>query len=160
MYIKRKVGGQKQAGPRHCSLVVVVSCPCHWLIVVVPFVVGAVGWWWWSHCCWLMVVVPFVGGCSWTFVVGVGGWWWCSCRHVGGAGHSSLFVGGAAGHSTLVVCVVIGRQSPLVFGHCCSLFIVVRHCASFVGVVVIWRHFVLHGDVAADVSAGLPIGEG
>ena len=36
MYIKRKVGGQKQAGP-----------PCHWLMVVVPFVVGAVGWWWW-----------------------------------------------------------------------------------------------------------------
>jgi len=57
---------------------------------------------WAPHCRWLMVVVLFVGGCSWPFVVGVGGWWWCSCRHVGGAGHSSSFVGGAAGCSTLV----------------------------------------------------------
>jgi len=38
MYIKRKAGGQKQAGPRRCSLVVVVDPPCHWLMVV-PFVV-------------------------------------------------------------------------------------------------------------------------
>jgi len=49
-------------------------------------------------------------------------------------------------------------------GHLCchwlSLFIVVCHCALFVGVVVVQRCFVLHGDVAADVSAGLPIGEG
>jgi len=69
-------------------------------------------------------------------VVAHGRWWWCSCRHVGGAGHSSSFVDGTAGHSTLVICVVIGH------------------------VVVIWRRFVLHGDVAADVSVGLPIGEG
>jgi len=78
----------------------------------------------------------------------------------GGAGHSSLFVGGAAGHSMLVVRVVIGCQSPLVFSHCCSLFIVVCHCASFVSVVIIWRRFVSRGDVAADMSVGLPIGEG
>ena len=87
------------------------------------------------HRRWLMVVVPFMGGCSWPFVVGVGGWWWCSCRHVGVAGHSSLFVGGAAGCSTLVIRVVIGRQSLLVFDHR-LLFIIVRHCASFIGVVV------------------------
>jgi len=95
--------------------------------------------------CWWMVgcSLPFVGGGGVTsspFVVGAGGWWWCSCRHVGDAGRSSLFVGGAAGCSTLVVCVV-------------------RHCASFVGVVIIRHHFILRGDVAADVSAGLPIGE-
>jgi len=84
----------------------------------------------------VVVVVPFVGGGSWLLVVGVGGWWWCSCRHVGGAGHSLSFVGGTAGRSTLVICVVIG-------------------C-----VVVIWRHFISRGDVAADMSAGLPIGEG
>jgi len=47
MYIKRKVGGQKQAGPHHRSLVVVVGCPRCWLMVVVLFMVGAVGWWWW-----------------------------------------------------------------------------------------------------------------
>ena len=75
---------------------------------------------WAPHCHWLMVVVPFVGDCSWPFVVGVGVWWWCSCRHVGGAGHSSSFVGGAAGCLTLVVHVVIGCQSLLVFGcHLC-----------------------------------------
>jgi len=108
----------------------------------------------------VVVVVPFMGGCSWPFVVGVGGWWWCSGRHVGGAGHSSSFVGGAAGHSMLVIHVVIGHWSPLVFGHRCSLFIVVCHCALFVSVVVIRRHFISHGDVAADVPAGLPIGEG
>jgi len=103
---------------------------------------------------------PFVGGggvTSLPFVVGAGGWWWCSCRHVGGAGQSSSFVGGAAGHSMLVIRVVIGRRLPLVFGHCCSLLSVTVHHSS---VVVIWCHFVLHGDVAADVSAGLPIGEG
>jgi len=101
---------------------------------------------WAPHRCWLMVVVLFVGGCSWPFVVGVGGWWWCSCRHVGGA----------VGRSMLVVRVVIGCQSPLVFSHHCSLFIVVRHCALFVSVVVVQRRFVSHGDV----SGGLPIGEG
>jgi len=53
MYIKRKAGGQKQAGPHRRSLVVVVDPPRRWL----------------------MLVVPFVGGCSWPFVVGVGGWW-------------------------------------------------------------------------------------
>ena len=115
---------------------------------------------WAPHRRWLMVVVPFVGGCSWLFVVGVGGWWWCSCRHVGGAGHSSSFVGGAAGHSTLVVHVVIGHRLLLVFDRCCSLFVIVRHHASFVGVVIVWRRFVSHGDVAADMSGGLPIGEG
>jgi len=97
-----------------------------------------------------MVVVPFVDGCSWPFVVGVGGWWWCLCRHVGGAG----------GCSTLVIHVVIGHWSPLVFGHCCLLFIVVHHCASFVSVIIIRHCFILCGDVAADVSGGLPIGEG
>ena len=70
------------------------------------------------------------------WVVAHGCWWWCSCRHVGGAGHSSSFVGGTAGHSTLVVHVVIGR------------------------VVIVQRRFVLRGDMAADMLAGLPIGEG
>ena len=69
-------------------------------------------------------------------MVAHGRWWWCSCRHVGGAGHSSSFVDGTAGRSTLVVRVVIG-------------------C-----VVVVWHCFVSRGDVAADVSVGLPIGEG
>jgi len=78
----------------------------------------------------VVVVVPFMGGCSWPFVVGVGGWWWCSGRHVGGAGHSSSLVGGAAGHSMLVIHVVIGRRSPLVFGHRCSLLSVTVHCSS------------------------------
>jgi len=45
-------------------------------------------------------------------------------------------------------------------GHpCCHqslLFVVVRHCASFISVVIVQRHFVSRGDV----SAGLPIGEG
>jgi len=45
MYIKGKVGGQKKVGPPH-----------RWLMVVVPFVVGAVGWWWHSS--------PLVGGCT------------------------------------------------------------------------------------------------
>jgi len=45
MYIKRKAGGQKQAGPHCRSLVVVVDPPRRWLMVVVPFMVGAVGWW-------------------------------------------------------------------------------------------------------------------
>ena len=115
---------------------------------------------WAPHRRWLMVVVPFVGGCSWPFVVGVGGWWWCLCRHVGGAGHSSSFLGGAAGRSMLVIRVVIGHRSPLVFSCCCLLFVVVRHCALFIGVVAIQCHFVSHGDVAADMSGGLPIGEG
>jgi len=91
-----------------------------------------------------------VGGCSWPFVVGVGGWWWCSRRHVGGA----------VGRLRLVVRVVIGHWSPLVFGCCCSLFVVVHHCASFIGVIIIRRHFISCGDVAADMSGGLPIGEG
>jgi len=98
----------------------------------------------------VVVVVPFVGGCSWSFVVGVGGWWWCSCRLVGGAGHSSLFVGGAAGCSTLVIRVVIGCQSLLVFDRR-LLFIIICHCALF----VVWRRFVLHGDMAADVGKGV-----
>jgi len=34
MYIEGKVGGQKQAGPCHRSLVVVVGPPCCWLMVV------------------------------------------------------------------------------------------------------------------------------
>jgi len=165
MYIKRKVGGAKTGRPLSLfvgcggrpSLPLVdgggaVHGGCCWMVVVVVV--------WAPHCHWLMVVVPFVGGCSWPFVVGVGGWWWCSCRHVGGAGHSSSFVGGAAGRSTLVVCVVIGCRLPLVFSHRCSLFIVVHHCASFVSVVVIWRRFISCGDVATDVSGGLPIGEG
>ena len=105
---------------------------------------------WAPHRRWLMVVVPFMGGCSWPFVVGVGGWWWCSCRHVGGA----------VGRSMLVVCVVIGRRSPLVFSCHCLLFVVVCHCASFIGVVIVQCHFVSHGDVAADMLGGLPIGEG
>jgi len=133
MYIKRKAGGQKQAGPRRHLLVVVVSPPRRWLMVVVPFMVGAVGWWWF---------------CSW--VVAHGHLWWCLCRHVGGA----------AGCSTLVVHVVISHRLPLVFDRRCSLFVVVHHCALFVSVVVIWRRFVSHGDMAADVSGGLPIGEG
>jgi len=54
MYIKGKAGGQKQAGPHHHSLVVVVGPPCHWLMAVVPFMVGAVGWWW--------CLSPLVGG--------------------------------------------------------------------------------------------------
>jgi len=58
------------------------------------------------------------------------------CRHVGGAGHSSSFVDGTAGRSMLVIHVVIGH------------------------VVVVRRRFILRGDVAADVSVGLPIGEG
>jgi len=78
----------------------------------------------------------------------------------GGAGHSSLFVGGAAGCLTLVIRVVISHRSPLVFSHCCLLFVVVHHCASFVGVVVVQGRFVSCGDMAADMSAGLPIGEG
>jgi len=65
-------------------------------------------------------------------VVAHGHWWWCSCRHVGGAGHSSSFVDGTAGRSTLVICVVISR------------------------VVVVRPRFVSCGDV----SVGLPIGEG
>jgi len=85
--------------------------------------------------CWWMVGCssPFVGGGGVTsspfmvcagvtsspFMVCAGGWWWCSCRHLGGAGRSSSFVGGAAGHSTLVVHVVIG--------HCCSLLSVTVH---------------------------------
>jgi len=76
---------------------------------------------------------PFVSGGGVTsspFVVGAGGWWWCSCRHVGGAGQSSSFVGGAAGCSTLVVRVVISRRSPLVFGHHCSLLSVTVHRSS------------------------------
>ena len=117
---------------------------CCWMVVVVVV--------WAPHCHWLMVVVPFV--------VGVGGWWWYSCRHVGGAGHSSSFVGGAAGRSTLVIHVVISCWSPLVFDRCCSLFIVGHHCASFVGVVVVQCCFVSRGDMAADVLGGLPIGEG
>jgi len=106
---------------------------------------------------WLLMAVC---GCSWLFVVGVGGWWWCSCRHVGGAGHSSLFVGGAAGRLMLVIRVVIGHWLPLVFGRCCLLFVIVHHCALFVSVVVVWHRFVSCGDVAADMSGGLPIGEG
>jgi len=69
-------------------------------------------------------------------VVAHGRWWWCSCRHVGGAGHSSSFVDGTAGRLTLVVRVVIGR------------------------VVIVQHHFISCGDVAADMSVGLPIGEG
>jgi len=61
---------------------------------------------------------------------------------------------------TLLICVVISHQSLLVFSHHCSLFVVVCHCASFIGVIIIQRHFVSCGDVAADMSAGLPIGEG
>jgi len=115
---------------------------------------------WAPHRRWLMVVVPFVGGCSWPFVVGVGGRWWCSCRHVGGAGHSSSFVGSAAGRLMLVVHVVIDCRSLLVFDHRCSLFVIVCHCALFVSVIVVRHRFVSRGDVAADVSGGLPIGEG
>jgi len=55
--------------------------------------------------------------------------------------------------------VTIGFQSSFV--HCCCLlFIVVCHCASFIGVVDIQRHFVSCGDMAADMSVGLPIVEG
>jgi len=85
--------------------------------------------------CWWMVGCSslFVGGGGVTsspFMVGAGGWWWCSCRHVGGAGRSSSFVGGAAGCSTLVVRVVIGR--------CCSLLSITVHrslVSSLSGVV-------------------------
>ena len=44
--------------------------------------------------------------------------------------------------------------------------VVVVHClllsvtALFVGVVIVQHRFISHGDVAADVPAGLPIGEG
>ena len=69
-------------------------------------------------------------------MVAHGRWWWCSCRHVGGAGHSSSFVDGTAGRSMLVIHVVISR------------------------VVIVWCRFVSRGDVAADVLVGLPIGEG
>jgi len=69
MYIKRKAGGQKQAGPHRHSLVVVVGRPHRWLMVVVPFVVGAVGWWWFrswvvahGHLRW--VVVGGGGACA------------------------------------------------------------------------------------------------
>jgi len=54
MYIKGKAGGQKQADPHCRSLVVVVGPPCRWLMVVVPFMVCAVGWWW--------CLSPLVGG--------------------------------------------------------------------------------------------------
>jgi len=80
-----------------------------------------------------MVTLRIIGGggvTSLPFVVGAGGWWWCLCRHVGGAGHSSSFVGGATGRSILVIHVVIGRQSLLVFSHCCSLLSVTVHCLS------------------------------
>jgi len=120
-----------------------------WLLMAVC------GWWWHS--------LPFIGGGgvpSSLFVVGAGGWWWCSCRHVGGAGCSSSFVGGAAGCSTLVIHVVIGHQLPLVFSCHLSIIVVVCCCALFIGVVIIQRHFILCGDMAADISVGLPIGEG
>jgi len=69
MYIKRKAGGQKQVGPRHRSLVVVVSRPRHWLMVVGPFMVGAVGWWWW----WWFRSWVVAHGHLWWVLVGGGG---------------------------------------------------------------------------------------
>jgi len=67
MYIKGKVGGQKQAGP-----------PCRWLMVVMPFmggcswlfVVDVGGWWWCSS-----LFISGGGVPSSLFVVGAGGWW-------------------------------------------------------------------------------------
>jgi len=56
-------------------------------------------------------------------VVGTGGWWWCSCRHVGGAGCSSLFVGGAAGHLTLVFSCCLS----IIVVCCLSLSVTVHH---------------------------------
>ena len=52
------------------------------------------------------------------------------------------------------------HQSSVAVGFRSLLFIVVHHCASFVSVVIVRRHFVLCGDVAADMSGGLPIVEG
>jgi len=87
-------------------------------------------------CWWVVVVLVQACRCCWALLIVCG---WCS---------------------TLVVRVVISHQSPLVFNHRCSLFVVVHHCASFVGVIVIRRRFISHGDMAAEVLGGLPIGEG
>jgi len=81
--------------------------------------------------CWVLLIV--CGWCCWALDIGYP----CCCQLLVAIGFWSLFV-----------------------GHCCSLFIVVHHCALFISVVVIWHRFVLHGDMAADVLAGLPIGEG
>ena len=106
MYIKGKAGGQKQADP-HCRSLVVVGPPCHWLMVVVPFVVGAVGWWWClsplvgggdggmgpssplvdgggSVHGWLLMAI--CGGCWWMVValIAVHRWQWCALLAVCG----------------------------------------------------------------------------
>jgi len=119
-----------------------------------------------------------MGGCSWPFVVGVGGWWWHSSPFISGgsvpslpfvvgAGCSSLFVGGAAGCLMLVIHAVIGHQSLLVFGHhlsiivvCCLSLSIAVHCSSVLLLSGVISFCVVMWLQAADVSAGLPIGEG
>ena len=123
-------------------VVVVVWAPRHcWLMVVVLLLMAICGGCWWM----VMVLIAVRGGYWWMVVVLMQACRWCWVL--------------------LVVCgwccwaLDIGFQLLFVH-HCCLLFVIVCHCASFVGVIVVQHHFVLHGDVAADVSAGLPIGEG
>jgi len=114
MYIKYYALKGRQEGKNRQALIAV-----HWWWWSALL---AVGWWWWCRSWWLLLDGGGGGGSihGWLLMAVCGGCWWCLCRHVGGAGHSSSFVGGAAGHSMLVVRVVIGR--------CCSLFVVVCHC--------------------------------
>jgi len=92
-------------------------------------------------------------------------WWWCDLLAVRGGCWWMVVVLVQACRWCWAVLVVCGWCCwVLDVGHLCChwllLFVVVRHCASFVGVVVIRHHFVSRGDVAADMLAGLPIGEG
>ena len=87
---------------------------------------------------WLLMDV--CGGCWWVVMVLVEACRWCCW---------ALDVGHRCCHRSLVA---VGFQL--------LLFIVVCHCASFIGVVIIRHHFVSCGDVATDMSVDLPIGEG
>ena len=88
--------------------------------------------------CWWVVVV-LRQACRWCWALLVISGWCCWALDVG---HPCC------------------HWSSVTIGFWSSLFVVVCHCALFIGVVVIRCRFISHGDVAADVLAGLPIGEG
>ena len=86
---------------------------------------------------WLLMAI--CGGCWWVVVVLVQACRWC--------------------WALLVVC---GWCCWVLDIGCCwfLVIVVVCHCASFIGVVIVWRHFISCGDVSADMSVGLLIEEG